>query len=295
MFSRLKRLFSDLVSAVTGKISESDIERFFKDREIEFIEADVSFEVLDYLKNELLRRVNEYRTKSPKDETIKQLLAEVISGIFPQSQTLPEIYAASGKKPFTVVFLGINGTGKTTTVAKVAFNLKNTGIRPLMVAADTFRTGAIEQLQEHGRKIGVEVYYRSYGFDPAALSRDAFEYARSNGYDVVLIDTAGRMQTNESLLNELMKLVSVVRSDLNIFVGDALAGYDMINQALAFLNKPGFSHSIVTKVDAEVKGGSLLNLAYFTKKPIMYVGTGQRYEDLEPFSSGWILRELLGG
>jgi signal recognition particle-docking protein FtsY len=294
MFDKLKKVFSDFISSVTGKVTEKDIEEFFKEREIDFIEADVSVDVIDYFKSKLTEEVKGIKANGTKQETIRELLSRTIIQIFQDTETLPDIYKKATKKPFVTVFLGINGTGKTTTVAKVAYSLKKLKYRPLMVAADTYRTGAIEQLAEHGSKIGVEVFSKKYGVDPAALSREAYEYAISNGHDILLIDTAGRMQTNESLLNELSKLVNVVKSDLNIFVGDALAGYDMINQATTFLKTPGFSHSIVTKVDAEVKGGSILNLAFYTKKPIMYLGTGQSYEDLTPFKPSWVVERLLG-
>ncbi|MDP8022933.1 MAG: signal recognition particle receptor subunit alpha [Nitrososphaeria archaeon] len=294
MFDKLKKVFSDFISSVTGKISEKDIEEFFKEREIDFIEADVSIDVIEYFKQKLIEEVKNVKVNGTKSETLKELLEKTIAGIFQESETLPEIYGRSPRRPFVIVFLGINGTGKTTTVAKVAYYLKKMKLKPLMVAADTYRTGAIEQLAEHGSRIGVEVYSKKYGADPAALSREAYEYAQANSYEILLIDTAGRMQTNESLLNELAKLVNVVKSDLNVFVGDALAGYDMINQATTFLQNPGFSHSIVTKVDAEVKGGSILNLAFYTKKPIMYLGTGQSYEDLTPFKPSWVVERLLG-
>ncbi len=294
MFDKLKKIFSDFISSVTGKISENDVENFFKEKEIDFIEADVSIDVIEYFKQKLINEVKNTKFNGTKNETLKELLARTITEIFQETETLPEIFSKASKRPFVTVFLGINGTGKTTTVAKVAYLLKKLKIRPLMVAADTYRTGAIEQLVEHGSKIRVEVYSKKYGADPAALSREAYEYAQANGYDILLIDTAGRMQTNESLLNELAKLVSVVRSDLNIFIGDALTGYDMINQATTFLSKPGFSYSIVTKVDAEVKGGSILNLAFYTKKPIMYLGTGQNYDDLIHFTPSWVVERLLG-
>ncbi len=294
MFDKLKKVFSDFISSVTGKISEKDIEDFFREREIDFIEADVSIDVIEYLRQKLIEEIKNVKVNGTKSKTIKELLANVITGMFQETETLPEIYERSSKRPFVTVFLGINGTGKTTTVTKVAYSLKKLKFKPLMVAADTYRTGAIEQLAEHGSRIGVDVYSKKYGADSAALSREAYEYAVANGYEMLLIDTAGRMQTNQSLLNELAKLVNVVRSDLNIFVGDALAGYDMINQATTFLQNPGFSHSIVTKVDAEVKGGSILNLAFYTKKPIMYLGTGQSYDDLTAFKPSWVVERLLG-
>ncbi len=294
MFDRLKKVFSDLISSLSGKITEKDIEKFFEEKELEFIEADLALDVYEFIKKKTFEALSNIDEKGNKEDSIKRSLAAVISQIFLPTKTLDAIYESANKKPFVVVFLGINGTGKTTTVAKVAHLLKKKGYKPMMVAADTYRTGAIEQLLEHGSRIKVEVYSKKYGVDPAALSREAFEYALSNGHDFLLIDTAGRMQTNESLLNELNKLVNVVRSDLNVFVGDALAGYDMINQALAFLEKPGFSHSIVTKVDAEVKGGSIINLAFYSKRPIMYLGTGQNYDDLVEFDPNWIISRLIG-
>ena len=163
----------------------------------------------------------------------------------------------------------------------------------LLAAADTYRAGAIEQLELHARRLGLKVISQRYGADAAAVARDAILHARSNRYDAVLIDTAGRMQTNRNLLEELDKIVRVTKPDMSVFIGDALSGHDIVNQVETFMRKPGFDTSILTKVDADVKGGSIINVAWTSKRPIIYLGTGQKYDDLIPFSKSWVINKLL--
>ena len=203
---------------------------------------------------------------------------------------------AEGKgegEPLIIMFVGINGTGKTTTIAKVSKLLMGSGHTVVLASGDTYRAGAIEQLEEHARRLGVRVIKHRYGSDAAAVSFDAVQHARAQGIDVVLIDTAGRMQTNRNLMDELQKIKRVVQPDLTVMVLDALIGNDAVDQAQTFNEIVGFDAAILTKVDADAKGGSSLSVSYLTGKPVIYVGVGQEYGDLQPFDAAWFAEKIL--
>ena len=187
-------------------------------------------------------------------------------------------------EPFTIVFVGINGTGKTTTIAKVARFLNKKGYSVVLACSDTYRAGSIEQLEEHAKRLGVRMIKHKYGADPAAVAYDTISHAKAHGIDVALIDTAGRMQTNRNLMNELEKIKRIVNPDLTILTVDSLTGNDAVMQAEEFHKSVGVDATILTKVDADVKGGSALSVTYVTQKPILFIGTGQAYEDLEEFN-----------
>jgi len=182
-----------------------------------------------------------------------------------------------------VLFLGINGVGKTTTVAKFARLLEKNKLSAVVAAADTHRAGAIEQITEHANRLKIKSVAQSYGSDPAAVAKDAQLYAAAHGVDVVIIDTAGRIQTSKNLMEEMGKIVRVVKPDVKIFVGDSLAGNDAISQAKEFSSYTDFDAAILTKADADVKGGAALSIAFVTQRPILYLGVGQEYDDLVPF------------
>jgi fused signal recognition particle receptor len=188
------------------------------------------------------------------------------------------------REPFVMAFVGINGTGKTTTIAKMAKMLTKKGYSVVLSCSDTYRAGSIEQLEEHGKRLGVRMIRHTYGADPAAVAYDAISHAKAHGVDVVLIDTAGRIQTDRNLMNELAKVKRVITPDLTVLVVDALTGNDAVMQAEEFNNSVGVDATILTKVDADVKGGSALSVTYVTKKPIIFIGMGQSYEDIEPFN-----------
>ena len=196
-------------------------------------------------------------------------------------------------EPFSIMFVGINGTGKTTTIAKVAHLLKKHGYSIVLASGDTYRAGAIEQLEEHGRRLGLRVIRHKYGSDAAAVGFDAVEHAKAQGIDVVLIDTAGRMQTNRNLMDELQKVKRVVQPKLTIMILDSLIGNDATEQAMTFNQQVGFDAAILTKVDTDAKGGSSLSVSYLTEKPVLYVGVGQEYDDLQPFNADWFAEKLL--
>jgi fused signal recognition particle receptor len=159
----------------------------------------------------------------------------------------------------------------------------NKGYSVVLACSDTYRAGSIEQLDEHAKRLGVRMIKHSYGSDPAAVAFDAIKHAEAHGINVVLIDTAGRIQTDKNLMNELAKIKRIVDPDLTVLVVDALTGNDAVMQAEEFNDRVGVDGTILTKVDADVKGGSALSVTYVTGKPIMFIGVGQTYEDLQPF------------
>jgi len=196
-------------------------------------------------------------------------------------------------EPYVIVFVGINGTGKTTTIAKLVQFLTKKGYSVVLACSDTYRAGSIEQLEEHAKRLGVRMIKHEYGADPAAVAYDTVNHAKAHGTNVVLIDTAGRIQTNRNLMNELAKIKRIVNPDMTILTVDSLTGNDAIMQAEEFHKSVGIDATILTKVDADVKGGSALSVTYVTKKPILFIGTGQKYEDLEEFKPEKFLELIL--
>jgi fused signal recognition particle receptor len=191
-------------------------------------------------------------------------------------------------------FLGVNGTGKTTTIAKIAHYLKKNDISSVAAAADTFRAGALEQLSYHMQNIGIRVIKHAYKSDPASVVFDAIQHAKAKNVDVVLVDTAGRQVSNKNLMREMQKIVKVAEPDLILFIGDSLAGNDALTQAKEFNKSVGIDANILTKFDADAKGGSALSISYETKKPILFIGTGQDYDHLEPFNIQVFISNILG-
>ena len=302
MFDKLKKAFSNIISDISKKeISEKDLKNTLFDLEIALLESDVAQEVIDdisaSLKNKLLGLSVE-KDKTP-EELIQFHVQKSIYEILTKSGTLDLVKEIKSKKenkgsPFIVVFLGINGTGKTTTVAKVANLLHKNGLSVVLAASDTHRAGAIEQLGEHARRLSLKMIHQRYGADPSAVARDAVEYGKKHRVDAILIDTAGRMQTAKNLMDEISKIVQVVKPDLRIFIGDSLAGNDAIYQAKEFFAYTKFDASILTKTDADAKGGAIISITYLTSKPIIYLGVGQNYDDIIPFNLNTFIETLFG-
>ena len=302
MFDKLKKAFSNIISDISKKeISEKDLENTLFDLEIALLESDVAQGVIDdisaSLKNKLLGLSVE-KDKTP-EELIQFHVQKSIYEILTKSGTLDLVKEINSKKenkegPFVVVFLGINGTGKTTTVAKVANLLHKNGLSVVLAASDTHREGAIEQLGEHANRLSLKMIHQRYGADPSAVARDAVEYGKKHRVDTILIDTAGRMQTAKNLMDEISKIVQVVKPDLKIFIGDSLAGNDAIYQAKEFFAYTKFDASILTKTDADAKGGAIISITYLTSKPIIYLGIGQNYDDIIPFDLNTFIDSLFG-
>ena len=292
MFDKLKRAFSSAAKSISQReLSDKDLDESLFDLNIALLESDVSQEVIDDLSQQI--KDNLVGMKLQKHETTEQVIASTLkdnfSKILAKAGSVDLISAINTKKqrkggPFKIVFLGINGTGKTTTVAKVANLLKKSGFSVVIAAADTHRAGAIEQISSHAEKLSIKVISQRYGADPSAVSRDALEYANKHYIDVVLIDTAGRMQTAKNLMDEIGKIVKVIKPDIKLFVGDSLSGNDTINQAREFFSYTEFDGAILTKTDADAKGGSAISISYITSKPIIYLGVGQGYDDIIKFN-----------
>ena len=292
MFDKLKRAFSNAAKSISQReLSEKELDESLFDLNIALLESDVSQEVVDDLSKQI--KDNLVGMKLQKNETTEQIIASTLkdnfSKILAKAGSVDLITAINAKKqrkggPFKIVFLGINGTGKTTTVAKVANLLKKSGFSIVIAAADTHRAGAIEQITSHAEKLSIKVISQRYGADPSAVSRDALGYANKHYIDVVLIDTAGRMQTAKNLMDEIGKIVKVIKPDIKLFVGDSLSGNDTINQAREFFSYTEFDGAILTKTDADAKGGSAISISYITSKPIIYLGVGQGYDDIIRFN-----------
>ncbi len=302
MFDKLKRAFSNAAKSISQKeLSEKDLDESLFDLHVALLESDVSQEVIDDLSLQI--KNNLVGMKIQKNETAEKIITSTLKNnfleILSKAGSIDLISLIREKKqkkggPFIIVFLGINGTGKTTTVAKVANLLKKNGFSVVIAAADTHRAGAIEQITTHAENLSIKIISQRYGADPSAVSRDALEYAKKHYVDVVLIDTAGRMQNAKNLMYEIGKIVKVIKPDIKLFVGDSLAGNDTINQAREFFSYTEFDGAILTKSDADAKGGAAISISYITSKPILYLGMGQGYDDLIFFNKEKFVDTVFG-
>lgn len=302
MFDKLKKSLSSAVKSIGEKeLNEKDIDKIFSDLQISLLESDVAQEVIDDLAERMKKElVGQKVEKGDRmQQFVKDKLEEYLLQMFEKAGTVDLLTNINAKKtrkePYTIVFLGINGTGKTTTIAKVANMLKKNGFSLVIAAGDTHRAGAIEQISQHAENLSIKVVAQRYGADPAAVGRDAILHAKSNRIDVVLVDTAGRMQTSKNLMDEMGKIIRVVNPDLKIFIGDSLAGNDTINQAREFFQYTKFDGAILTKTDADVRGGAAISITHITGKPVLYLGVGQGYDDLVPFDAKSFVNSILGG
>jgi fused signal recognition particle receptor len=283
-----------LKKAVTEKvIEEKDILPVLGDIQTGLLESDVALEVAEKITDDLKNAlVGKSIPRGQLEQTIRESLRKSVFEILNQPD-LDMFNLARTKKPLKVIFIGFNGTGKTTSIAKLAHKFKVAGMRPVMAAGDTFRAAAIDQLEEHGRRLGVDVVKQKYGSDSAAVIFDAIKAAEARGYDVVLADTAGRSHANLNLMDEIKKVIRVNKPDLKILVIDSLTGNDAVEQARTFNEAVGVDGVIMTKADVYEKGGAVLSTAWTIKKPILYIGVGQGYDDLKEFVPEEIVDSLL--
>jgi fused signal recognition particle receptor len=300
MFDKLRNAFSSATKSFGQKeLKEKDIDEVLFELEIALMESDVATEVIDSIKSDLKKKLIGTTVEKEKIENIvKQSLRENISNLFNTAGKIDILSNIQKKKdtgePYIILFLGINGTGKTTTLAKVAYFLQQNKFSVVIAAADTYRAGAIEQLSEHAKRLNLKIIAQNYGSDPAAVARDAALYAKSHKVDCILIDTAGRMQTSKNLMDQISKINKVVNPDLRIFVGDSLAGNDTVNQAREFHQYTKFEGAILTKSDADARGGAAISIVKITSTPILYLGVGQEYKDLKIFDKDAFLESILG-
>jgi len=300
MFDKLRTAFSSAAKSFSEKeLKEKDIEDILFELEISLLESDVASEVIDSIKSDLKEKlIGSKVDKNEIENFVKNSLIQNISSLFEAAGSIDIKQNILAKKdsqePYIILFVGINGTGKTTSLAKLAYLLQKSKISVVVAAADTFRAGAIEQLKEHINRLNLKLVAQNYGSDPAAVCRDAVLYAKSHKIDCVLIDTAGRMQTSKNLMDQISKINNVVKPDFKIFVGDSLAGNDTVNQAREFYKHIKFDASILTKSDADARGGAALSIVKVTSTPILYVGVGQEYEDLKEFNRDTFLETVFG-
>jgi len=290
---------SGMFSFVTKKtISEKDIDDILFELEMALLESDVALEVAEKIINSVKEDLVGKKIKRRSDvaeftrNALKNAISEILGVETRDLKKMAEDAKKSGQ-PLKIMFVGVNGTGKTTTIAKIATYFINEGYTPVIAAADTFRAGAIEQIGHHAENIGVKLIKHKKGADPAAVAYDAVEHAKAKGKEIVLIDTAGRMQTNVNLMDEMKKIQRVVKPDVVIYVGDSLTGNDAVEQAMKFNEAVGVDGIILTKADADAKGGAALSIGYVISKPILFLGIGQSYEDIMEFKSEWMVDQLI--
>jgi len=290
VFEKLRKGLSSAVNKIViTELKAEKLRPILEEFRLNLIENDVAVPVAYYISEELEKRLDGVQVKRLGDrkELVKDTLHAVLIEILTTKEEIRLLENIEQKRqmkePYTILFVGINGTGKTTSIAKVARFLMKKGYSVVLSCSDTYRAGSIEQLEEHAKRLGVRMIKHKYGSDPAAVAYDAISHAQSRGINVVLIDTAGRIQTDRNLMSELGKIKRVVSPDLTILVVDALIGNDAVMQAEEFHKSVSIDGTILTKVDADVKGGASLSVTYVTGKPIVFIGVGQNYEDLEAF------------
>jgi fused signal recognition particle receptor len=274
-------------------IDENKLNELLWDLEMGLLEADVAYSVIDSIKKDVKQEIKRVPfDKEKAGNLVETVLKNAIEHVLKSNNFDFNKFIDERKKPVVLMFVGVNGTGKTLSIAKIAFLLHNIGKTCVMAAGDTFRAGAIEQLTIHADKLGVKIIKHGPGSDPAAVAFDAIEHAKAKHKDVVLLDTAGRMQTNSNLMDEMTKIKRVAKPDMIIFVGDALSGNDAVEQAKRFNEVVGIDGVILTKVDADAKGGSSLSIAYTIGKPLLFIGVGQKYEDQITFNPEWMVQHI---
>ncbi|HEV8594783.1 MAG TPA: signal recognition particle-docking protein FtsY [Thermoplasmata archaeon] len=286
----------DVVGDRGRKVREEKLEDVLADLELALLEADVAHPVaeaiLKNVRDELLGR------RITRDVSLEQgieiALKHAVEKVLATERVDFLEFVKKAPKPVVIMFVGVNGTGKTTTIARVAHLLQKNGYSVVLAAGDTFRAGAIEQLEIHANRLGAKMIKHGAGADPAAVAFDAVEHAKARHRDVVLIDTAGRMQTNANLMDQMKKIKRVANPHMIVFVGDALAGNDAIEQARTFHQAVGIDAAILCKIDADAKGGAALSIAHSIGKPILFIGTGQSYDDLQPFDPHWMVEKIFG-
>ncbi|MDA4128768.1 MAG: signal recognition particle-docking protein FtsY [Thaumarchaeota archaeon] len=290
MFEKLKEAFSSISKVASErKLSPKELDELLYELQLSLLESDVAQEVTEKLVEQVKTALVGSSVERSKDVSalVTEKLQDALQEIFDRAGTVDILSKIKEKnksgEPFTILFLGINGSGKTTTIAKFANMLKKSGVSVVSAAGDTHRPGAIEQLSEHGNRVAMKVISQRYGADPAAVGRDGLLYAKAHHMDVLLIDTAGRMQTNQNLMEEMAKIVRVVNPDFKIFIADSLTGNDAVSQAQLFSKYTGFDGVILTKADADAKGGAALSIVFTTGKPVLFLGVGQEYDDMQPF------------
>lgn len=285
-----------ITSLITGKvkIEEKEIEEMLDEFELSLLEADVALGVAERIKERLKERiVGKEVEKNKLKEFVKSAIEETLKELMPSPMDIVEEIKKSEERPYKVVFFGPNGSGKTTAIAKLANALKNEGLSVVLSASDTFRAAAIEQLEEHAKRLNVEIIKGKYGADPSSVAYSAIEHAKAKGIDVVLIDTAGRLEVDTNLMRELEKIVRVVKPNLKLFVAEVIAGATIYDVVKEYDEIVGIDAVVLTKMDLDAKGGVALSIYAATNIPVAFVSYGQKYEEIKPFDKEEIVEAIL--
>ena len=264
-----------------GRLTEEDVKASLKEVKMALLEADVSFKVVKtFMKSVQEKAVGQdvMNGLNPGQMVIKIVNDELTSLMGSESA---QLQLNNGSEITVIMMMGLQGAGKTTTCAKLASQLKSKGRRPLLAACDIYRPAAIKQLQISGEKVGIPVFERGTQISPPQIAAEAVDYAKDNGFNVVILDTAGRLQIDEAMMEELQQIRQTVTVDQTILVVDAMTGQDAVNVAAAFEEKIGIDGVILTKMDGDTRGGAALSIRATCGKPILYVGMGEKPEDLE--------------
>jgi fused signal recognition particle receptor len=293
--TKVKKIFRSSV-----KLNENEIDNFLDQVKISLLQSDVSLDVAEYLINDMKTRLSGAEIDS-KDMTnalfnvVKDALADMLGRAKPGIDIYSYIShrISSGMLPVKILFIGSNGTGKTTTIGKIAYSLKAKDVSCVMSASDTFRAAAIEQTEYHANKIGVPVVKSSYGADPASIAFDAIAYAKARNISVVLIDSAGRQETNKNLINEMQKIVRVAQPDITVFVGESTAGSVIAEQVNELSKHVKIDGIILTKLDCDARGGNALSISNVTGIPILFFGVGEAYDAIVPYSPEFIIKSVI--
>lgn len=287
-----KGFFIKLKEKFSFKVTKEYFAGIWENLELILLENNVSLKAIDQIKENLEKElIGKEIKKDDLEQEIKSALKSSIENLFVESFDLIEKIRNS-EKPFVILFVGINGSGKTTTIAKLAYLLEKHKLKVVLAAADTFRAASIEQLSLHADKLKVPIIKHEYGSDPASVGFDAIKHAQSHNLDVVLIDTAGRMHTKENLIKEMEKICRVTKPDLKLFIGESITGNDATEQAEKFNEAIQIDGIILSKADVDEKGGTAISVSKVTGKPILYLGVGQRMEDLKEFKKEEIIKSL---
>jgi fused signal recognition particle receptor len=289
---------SRLKGALLGgiEIREKDVAATLDELEFALLEADASSEVardiVDSIRSSLVgSRVGTGEVRAAVLKAVREALKGQFVG---RDADLLKLCEAKADKPFKMLFIGPNGAGKTTTIAKIAELFLKNGKTVLLCAGDSYRAAAIEQTEVHAERLGLKVIKHEYGADPAAVCFDAVNHARAHGIDVVLMDTAGRQDTNKNLMDELRKINRVAKPDFKVFIGESIAGNAIVDQVRSFKEAVGIDGVVLTKLDCDAKGGTVLSIAKAAGVPVLYFGIGQGYADIMKFDEDFVVSLILG-
>jgi len=290
---KINEVFKKVEKAVTEtKLGQNDFDKIFWELELTLLQSNVSAEVTDKVKASLESELIGKSVKRDFKKVISAALMKAFDEVLIESKEADFLKKVKSKKPFIIMIVGVNGSGKTTTISKLAYYFKKKGLSIVLAAGDTFRAASIEQLKHHAEKLGVDIVANDYDTDSASVAFDAVRHAEKKSNDVVIIDTAGRLHSNKNLMDELKKVKRVNNPDMTIFVADAITGNDVVEQARVFNEEISIDSVILTKTDVDNKGGAILSVGYTIKKPIIFLGSGQEYENLKHFKKEEIIKKL---